>query len=643
MEQQHAIRLAWASFLRKGKAPQGIPQTIASSWERSRTLGVTVERGEAPLAGEPEVFRRRSQNAMLLTAARPALQRSSLFLAEASSMMILSDPGGFIIETAGDPRIVDQGRRNHLEVGGNWEEGAIGTNAIGTALAERRAVRILGAEHFCEDVQRWACAATPVRYPGDGELLGVVDISGLARTFNPQSLALAVAISREIEASLDQALKLERDVLWRYFVSKRSIWLSEEMLLVDSHGSLVHATQKALRTLDGSQPQTLPAAIRAVVRTTPETRWADGFRQRFPNANLEVVKNEGQAIGCVVVLHRNRSRLPAPALRTASNPSVGFDQILGESAAIREARERARKLAANTLPILIEGETGVGKELFARAIKGAGPNAQGPFVPVNCGGIPHDLIASELFGYAKGAFTGADEQGRAGKIEKASGGVLCLDEIGEMPLDLQAYLLRVLEDRIVHRIGEHEGRTVDIQILSMTNRSLAAEVEAGRFRRDLYHRIAGARVRIPPLRERGEDILLLAERFATAVADKLGRVPVTFSSEAAALMVAYRWPGNVRELRNIVETTVALTESGLIEADDLPDEVRTVTPGSDPTNDEQPPPVAGDLHEAERQAILAQVRACDGNLTQAARRLGLARSTLYLRLAKYGGRPALTS
>jgi sigma-54 dependent transcriptional regulator, acetoin dehydrogenase operon transcriptional activator AcoR len=264
-------------------------------------------------------------------------------------------------------------------------------------------------------------------------------------------------------------------------------------------------------------------------------------------------------------------------------------------------------------------------------------------VPVNCGGIPHDLIASELFGYAKGAFTGADEHGRAGKIEKANGGVLCLDEIGEMPLDLQAYLLRVLEDRMVFRIGEHEGRTVDIQILSMTNRSLAAEVEAGRFRRDLYHRIAGARVRIPPLRERGDDILLLAERFATAAADKLGRVPVTFSPNAAALMMAYRWPGNVREFRNVVEATVALAESDLIEADDLPDEVRTVTPGPARTDDEQPPPGAGDLREAERQAILAQVRACDGNLTQAARRLGIARSTLYLRLAKFGGRPALAS
>src|SRR3984893_761208 len=149
-----------------------------------------------------------------------------------------------------------------------------------------------------------------------------------------------------MEASLDQALKLEHDVLWRYFVSKRSIWLSEEMLLVDSRGSLVHATQKALRTFDGSQPQTLPDAIRAVVRTTPEARWADGFRQKFPNANLEVVKNEGQTIGCVVVLHRSRSRLPAPALGTASNPSGGVDQSLGESAAIREAGARAGTLPA---------------------------------------------------------------------------------------------------------------------------------------------------------------------------------------------------------------------------------------------------------------------------------------------------------
>ncbi len=647
MERQHAIRLAWEVFLLSGRMPHELPQVIASSWKRSQGLGVGAERGAAPLAGEAEIFRRRAQNAKLLNFARPALERSGVFLAEASSMMILSDASGFILETAGDPRVVDEGRHNHLEIGGKWEESAIGTNAIGTALAEDRAVQILGAEHYCEDVQRWACAAVPVRHPADGELLGVVDISGPARVFNPQSLALAVAISQEIEASLGRTVKFDHEVLLRHFVSKRAIWLSEEILVVDSRGLLVHATPKALQTLDGTNPQALAENIRKIVRAAPpeapDNSWAEGFRRRFPNANLEVVRNAGSVVGCVVVMHRSRGRSAAPSFKFAPEPAVDFDQILGDSAAIREARDRARKLAANAVPILIEGETGVGKELFARAIKAASPNADGPFVPVNCGGVARDLIASEIFGYAKGAFTGADESGRAGKIEKADGGVLCLDEIGEMPLDLQAYLLRVLEDRVVYRVGEHDGRKVDIRILSMTNRDLSAEIEAGRFRRDLYYRIAAASLRVPPLRERGEDVLLLAERFAAAAAGRLGRNKLSFSTDMCRLLMGYHWPGNIRELRNIIDTMAALVASDRLEAEHLPAEIRSSAPVTAQPSDlgiGPPSPATGDLRESERQTILAQVRASGGNLTDAARRLGIARSTLYVRLARYGDRPA---
>lgn len=492
---QRDIRLAWETFLTDGRPPVGVSASLLASWQRSRTLGVGAGRTEAPLADEPEIFRRRLQNASLVGAARPALDRSTRFLADAASMMILADASGFIVETAGDPRVMDKGRRNHLETGGRWDEATIGTNAIGTALADGRSVEICGAEHFCEEVQRWTCAATPVRHPLDGELLGVVDISGPAASFNPQSLSLAVAIGQEIEASLGRAVKMEHEVLLRHFVSKRSIWLSEDILVVDRRGMLVHAAHKA-----GPAGGSLAGDIRQMIGAASQETWEANCRRRFPHASLEVVKRDDAVVGCLIVLHtaRRRSASPAAVPRPAEEDGLAFEQILGNDPALHAARERARRLAANRLPILIEGETGVGKELFARAIKGASPDPSGPFVPVNCGGMARELIASELFGYAKGAFTGADEHGRAGKIEKADGGILCLDEIGEMPLDLQSYLLRVLEDGVVYRVGEHEGRRVNIRILAMTNRDLLAEVEAGRFRRDLYYRIAAARLRIPP-------------------------------------------------------------------------------------------------------------------------------------------------
>lgn len=629
---QRDIRLAWEAFLKNGRTPHEFPQAVATSWERSRNFGVGAGRKEAPLAGEPEIFLRRSKIAELLRFARPALERSSEFLSDAESMMVLTDAGGFIVETAGDPRVVDEGRRNHLQIGGRWEEGVIGTNAIGTALAERRPIQICGAEHFCADVQRWTCAAKPICHPLDGELLGIVDISGPAASHNPQSLALAVSIGQEIEASLGRAVKLEHEALLRRFVAKRSIWLSDDILLVDRRGAVVHATEKAIQKLDDK------AAVQEfgkIIGSASPEAWEENCRRRFPNARVEIVHSEGGAIGCLVVLPQPRTHKASP-VRVAVDTFAAFDQIIGDSKVMQDVRERARKLATNALPILIEGETGVGKELFARAIKSMSLAAPGPFVPVNCGGMARDLIASELFGYTKGAFTGADERGRPGKIEMADGGVLCLDEIGEMPLDLQSYLLRVLEDGIVYRVGDHEGRRVHFRLVSMTNRDLLGEVEAGRFRRDLYYRIAATRIRIPPLRERDKDAAQLAMHFVAAAAERQGRGPISILSEALALLGKYAWPGNVRELRNVVESMVALSEADIIDVQDLPPEIMST---SEPLSADALDPdefTPSDLKAAERSAIIAQVKACNGNLTEAARRLGIARSTLYVRLQQYG-------
>ncbi|MGU3493120.1 sigma-54-dependent Fis family transcriptional regulator [Xanthobacteraceae bacterium A53D] len=643
--EQFAIRAAWERFLADGSNPAGIPRALAASWQRSRAKGITIDLREAPLAGEAEIFRRRSANAALLHAARPALERSRQLLAEAASILIVTDASGFIIETAGDPRVVDHGRRNHLQLGGLWDESVIGTNAIGTALVEGRPTEIRGAAHFCADVQRWTCAATPIRDPLSGALLGVVDISGPSDSFNPQSLALAVSIGQEAEGMFRHAARTEHEALLRFFLTKRSIWLSEDMLVIDRRGIVVHASEGAQRRWE-----TAPGALAGPCADPPldEDGWLATCRRLFPQANVEAVRRDGVAIGALVVMHRSRSaKAGLPPSRASVEREIGFAEILGNSPVMAEVRSRAQKFAANDLPILIEGETGVGKELFARAIMGASPKAGGPFVPLNCGGIPKDLIASELFGYAKGAFTGADANGRAGRIEQANGGVLCLDEIGEMPLDLQSYLLRVLEDGVVYRIGDAVGRRVDMRIVSMTNRDLAAEVETGRFRRDLYYRIAAARIRIPPLRARGADVALLAQRFATAAARRKGGPTPDLAPEVLECLARHGWPGNVRELRNVIDAMVALSDDGRIGLADLPAELlegtvswRGEEAAPSPAVPSPAPPstaLASDdaLKAAERTTILAQVEACEGNLTKAARRLGIARSTLYVRLAAY--------
>ncbi|ACK86263.1 sigma-54-dependent Fis family transcriptional regulator [Methylorubrum extorquens] len=633
MHNQRAIRTAWEAFLSEGRLLPGPKPAISESWERCRARGVWHRQSEAPLVGEPELFRLKSQSRRLLCAARPALQRSSLLLSEAASMMLLADTQGFIVEAAGDRRVVEEGRRNHLEEGGRWDEGLIGTNAIGTALALGRPICINGAEHFCQDVQRWSCAAAPVHHPNDGTLLGVVDISGPIDRFHPQSLAFAAALAHEVQISLGHQMEADHALLLQYFLAKRSVWLSDEILVVDHQGILVHASEEAQRRLDCASNGDLAKEVRTFIGAAEPEAWLQNCRRRFPQASVEVVRQAGEAVGCLIVLHASQ-RSEAQARRThrpltktmPGERTVTFDEILGDSPAMRAVKERACRLASLPLPVLIEGETGVGKELFARAIKEA-RTPDGPFIPLNCGGMARDLVASELFGYIKGAFTGADEKGRPGKIEQADGGVLCLDEIGEMPLDLQAYLLRVLEDGIVYRIGGHEGRQVDFRLVSMTNRDLEAEIEAKRFRRDLYYRIAAVRLRIPPLRERSADVLQLAHHFIQGAAARFGHRPPRLAAVVEAALSAHPWPGNVRELRNVVEAMVAMAgRDDELSEDDLPEPLRA-----------RSVPASGvDLHSVERAAILAKLEACGGNVTETARQLGIARSTLYLRLAEFG-------
>jgi transcriptional regulator with PAS, ATPase and Fis domain len=348
---------------------------------------------------------------------------------------------------------------------------------------------------------------------------------------------------------------------------------------------------------------------------------------------LQPRTRDGRQLGNVLVL-------PAPSQpvsRTISAFSAGFEHVVGDSPALRAAVARAGKLARTRVPMLLLGETGVGKEVFARAIHAASPCAEGPLVSINCGGLSRDLLASELFGYVDGAFTGARRGGMKGKIEAADGGTLFLDEIGDMPPDLQPHLLRVLEDGEVYRLGDTQPRKVRFRLLAATHRDLRADVEAQRFRMDLFYRISVTTLELPSLRDRRGDIPALARHFCALFAEAHGLPRRPLDDAALEVMLRHDWPGNVRELRNVVEGLVLTATGDTLGVQDLPTTLRTAAAdqraaGTPATAEEQ----TASLFDHEGQAIRAAILEARGNLSSAARTLGISKSTLYAKLRRHG-------
>jgi len=308
-------------FVENDGASNAVRGIVAASWERSQRYQIPLERSEAPLAPEVELVQRHAEHAELIEAARPGLEQARALLAEASSMIILTDPSGVILETAGDPRTVDFGRMMHLEQGGHWAEADIGTNAIGTAIAALQPVQIHGVEHFCSEVQRWTCAATPIWHPTDRELLGILDISGPATTFNPQNLAFAGAVGRQIESMLTQSIKGEHERLLRYFVSNRSHWLTEDIVAVDRRGVIVYATNGAVQVLEQRTQSLICDGRISCLSKVPPAGWPTWLSQLVPNASTELVIENNRKIGAILVLHRPR-RASVPTITTEELQAV---------------------------------------------------------------------------------------------------------------------------------------------------------------------------------------------------------------------------------------------------------------------------------------------------------------------------------
>lgn len=635
---------AWERFVTGQEVVAGcVSKHVWSSWQRSRRHGVEPATRLAPIAVAGDGLEQlRLRNQMLMAAAKGLFMTTAHLLARSGSIMLLTDAQGVVLEMAGDHATMAAARDIRLIEGGNWNEGVIGTNGIGTALAMRTPAQVHTTEHFCSGIKLWVCAAAPIFMPGTDQILGVVDISCPPASYQVNNLALAVASARQIEAVLAERISQEHRRLLEACLQMSGRADSQALLALDRNACLVHSSGNA-PGLDLRQG----ARVAGLEPGHCIEDWARRLPENLRSEWLHPVTLNGAFIGGLLMVPKSSRGTPKSVAvadsetKTAghdlgvSYPPVldrgGFAKLVWNSRAMQTAIERAQQVSARRVPVLIQGETGVGKELFARAIHGD-DERNGPFVTFNCGATTKELIGSELFGHVRGAFTGATAEGRAGRFELAHGGTLCLDEIGELPLDLQPVLLRVLEEGVIYRLGDGKPRHVNVRLLAMTNRDLLQEVEAGRFRRDLYHRINVTRVRVPPLRERERDIELLMEHFNLQLSLRHG-VPVRqFGPDVRAAMCAYSWPGNVRELRNLVESLLLTSDQDAVLLSELPEELLAST--------DQPRAVAQDapvtsLEEGERLAIVRAIKDCQGNLAKAARALGVSRSTLYRKVERY--------
>lgn len=549
-------------------------------------------------------------------------------LSGAGHAVLLTDARGVILNCVTAPAERQIFERAGLWLGADWSEACEGTNGIGTCLVERQSLTIHQDEHFRGRHTGLTCSASPVFDP-HGELLAVLDVSSARRDVSRQSQFHTMALVNLSAKMIESCYFLrcfDNQWLLRFHLQAESVGLfSEGLLAFDGEGRICAVNQSALNLLGHIRGGLLGKPVEAFFDCSLDELL--GRASTNAAASWPLRTRDGRKLFAVL---RGEARRPLP---TPLMPAAKFAQaprlsgICLDDATLQADFRKALRVYERDVPLLINGETGSGKEAFAKAVHHASQRAEKAFVALNCAAIPESLIESELFGYRGGSFTGARKEGMRGKLQQADGGTLFLDEIGDMPLALQTRLLRVLEDRQVVPIGG-EPESVNVRIISATHRKLLDRVQDGSFREDLYYRLNGLEVALPALRDRSDKSRLLD----FLLAEEAGGETVLIDGPAREALLGFAWPGNVRQLRNVLRTLAALCEDGRIGLEDLPAMIRQARPVVSTIEEASEHP----LEDAERLALLTALEQTRWHMTHTAEQLGVSRNTLYRKLRKHG-------
>ena len=626
----------WAQFVYEDKMSPKIRTPIAESWKRCKAAGVNPGGGKGRHIDERVLASVRTENRLFLDTAVPIMHEMFKFIKGTQFLIVLTDSAGYLLEILGPPEIIARCNDMRFVPGAEWSNLEVGTNAISVALDYDTPIQMVGPEHYCVSHHSWTCSASPIHGP-NGEIIGCINLSGDYKDVNPHTLAAVREAARNIEVQISHAYyqQMVESLLNRTVDSMMLLRRDgEPFWLNDAAKKLLHADLDELRRI--GLPSIFPK-----INWNPDS-WKNGERLELDNVQMLV---DGETKYCsmtatplieygsytVGVMFREQKRLIRIANKLAGNRAVhSFRDYLTVNEDMKKTLALAATFARYEGNILIQGESGTGKELLAQAIHNAGKNASGPFVAVNCASIPREMFDVELFGYETNAFPGKVDEGKPGRFELAQNGTLFLDEVSAMPLEMQIKLLRAVETHCIQRLGSTSEIQLNIRIISSTNQDLTRLIERGDFRSDMYYRLSTLKLEIPPLRERPEDIALIAGRFLQTLNENSLSAPKSMSEEFLEGLREYSWPGNIRELQNSLARAYYTGKSSVLSAEDLSLSLEHSEP------QESPATVITDTGEG---AIMAALTICRGDVQAAAERLGLSRATLYRRLKQYNINP----
>lgn len=587
-----------------------------------------------------EVLERKRE---LIEISKPFIEHLYGILKGSDFFTILTDENGCILNVIGDEKILQEAFAIRMIPGAYMDESHIGTNAMGLVLTGKKPVQISGEDHYIKAYHKWTCSAAPIM-DGNNNIIGVLDLTGYFDSVNLHTLGMVVAAVNAIEKMLEVNEYHKKLVSAKIYIDTMVDSIPAGIMTSDLKGNIKTLNRHIMELFGYSEEEMKQKKAydlfddwdNAVKTIENKDQFLDEdvfvhSRKNVLQYNLSmypISDGDGKLEGIVYVFKETRK------VRKLANKIMGrraiytFDKIIGQNKEFLKTIDFAKQVADSKSTILIMGESGTGKEVFAQSIHNHSNRSNENFVALNCGAIPKNLIESELFGYDEGAFTGAKRSGHPGKFEIADGGTIFLDEIGEMPLDMQTRLLRVIEEGTVGRIGGTKEIVVDVRIIAATNKDLVEEVSRGNFRKDLFYRLNVLPIRLPSLKERKDDIPLLIDYFMERISRRINKRMLEIPEDYMKDLIEYSWPGNIRELENLIEL---MLNTGCRDNRPLRNKVE-FEPEDIPEIDER----EFNLEAVEREHICKTLQYYNGNISNSAKALGLGRNTLYRKIEKYG-------